>query len=272
MLRFRPGIAVSRHLIFAAALGAVSVTPLFAQATATPPAPQPQALAKPANLPAARAVIDKHIEAIGGRKAIMGHKSSKAVGTLSIPANGMTGTIEAFAAAPNKLVARITLPGIGEIQEGFNGTVGWSLNPMTGPSLTDGKQLEEKKFDSDFYGDLKDESRYSSMKTVEKTMFDGRECYKVSLVRKGGTEDFEYYDVATGLRAGQSGERESPMGTLQVQNIFADYKKFGDLMHPTTVKQSAMGVEQIFTFTSVEYDKVDPAVFEIPAQIKALIK
>jgi hypothetical protein len=43
-------------------------------------------------------------------------------------------------------------------------------------------------------------------------------------------------------------------------------------MHPATVTINAMGVQQVLTISSVEYDKVDPAVFEPPAAIKALIK
>jgi hypothetical protein len=33
-----------------------------------------------------------------------------------------------------------------------------------------------------------------------------------------------------------------------------------------------MGVEQIISVSSIDYDKVDPAVFELPAPIKALVK
>ena len=110
------------------------------------------------------------------------------------------------------------------------------------------------------------------MKTVEKTTFDGRPCYKVSLVRKDGGEDFDFYDVATGLKAGASGTREIAMGPITATQMHADYKKFGDLLVPTTIKQTAMGVEQVLTFTSVEYDKVAPSTFEPPPEIKALIK
>ena len=49
-------------------------------------------------------------------------------------------------------------------------------------------------------------------------------------------------------------------------------KKFGNLLQPTVMKQSTSGVEIITTFTSIEYDKVDPAVFELPPAIKALVK
>ena len=272
-LRFsRSGGALSRTVVLSAALAAAIAAPAGAQTAQTAPKTTPAAKSDAA-LPSARQIIDRHIEAIGGRKAILAHTSSYSKGTLAIPANGMSGSVDVYAAKPNKSLLKISIAGIGEVVEGFDGVVGWSMSPMTGPALSDGKVLADKKFDSDFYGDLHDDARYSSMKTVEKTTFDGRPCYKVALTRKGATtEDFEYYDIATGLKAGASGTRETPMGAVPSTQIQSDYKKFGDLLVPTTLKFSTMGVDQVFTFTSVELDKVDPAVFELPAQIKALIK
>ena len=189
-----------------------------------------------------------------------------------MPAGGISGALEAYGAKPNKSLLKVSLGGIGEIQEGFDGTIAWAINPMTGPVLTQGKELEQKKFDADFYSDLYDASRYTSMKTVEKTTFEGRPCYKVSLVRKIGGEDFEYYDVETGLKAGASGTRETQMGPVNFTASQSDYKKFGGILVPTTLKQSASGVQQVITFTNIEFDNVPPSTFDPPAQIKALIK
>jgi hypothetical protein len=62
------------------------------------------------------------------------------------------------------------------------------------------------------------------------------------------------------------------MGPVTATQIISDYKKFGGMMLPTTMKQTAMGVEQIMKFTAVEWDNVPPSTFEPPPQIKALIK
>ena len=96
--------------------------------------------------------------------------------------------------------------------------------------------------------------------------------YKLRLVRKGGGEDIEFYDVETGLKAGSTNTRETPMGTITATTIETDYKKFGNMLVPTTIKQSGMGVEQVMTITAVDFDAVDAKVFDPPAQIKALIK
>lgn len=273
---FRAGRALSLLVSRSAALAlasALAAAPavLAGQTPQAQPAPAPEA-AKSAELPSARSIIDRHVRAIGGRKAILSHTSLHATGTMTVAGSGITGVLHVYGAKPNKSLVKIGLGGIGELLEGFDGTTGWTLNPVTGPMLAQGKELEEKKFDADFYSDLHESGRYVSMKTVEKTTFEGRPCYKLSLVRKNGDEDFDYYDVETGLKAGATGTRESPMGPLSLTQTHSDYKKFGDLLVPTTMKQTAMGVQQVLTITTVDFDNVPPSMFEPPAQIKALLK
>jgi hypothetical protein len=238
-----------------------------------PPYAQAPAKAVPsAALPNARDIINKHIKAMGGREAILAHTSMHGTGTVSVPAQGMNGTIEVFGAAPNLQVIKITMGGIGEITEGFDGAHGWSVNPVTGPSLKVGKELDQAKLDADFYSDLRDPKIYPDVKTVEKVTFDGRPCYKIELSRIDGSKDFDYYDVTTGLRAGNESTRETQMGTITQTSIEGGYKKFGKVMQPTLLTTKAMGVDQRIALDTIEYDTVQPSVFEAPAAIKALIK
>jgi hypothetical protein len=270
--------AAGRSVLFAAAVVVSAQVALSAQAPPAAPAPAPAPKAKEtakadqANLPSARSIVDRHVAAVGGKAALLAHSSSRATGTFTVASAGMTGAIEVFAAKPDKSLVKITIPGVGEVVEAYDGKNGWTMSAMTGPMLLEGKQLEEKRFDTDFFGELHDASRYESITTVERADFDGRQCYKVRLVRKGGGEDFEFYDVETGLKAGRIATRETPMGTVTGTSTEGDYKKFGDLLQPTTVKNTMMGVQQLITITSIEYDNVSPSVFEPPAQIKALIK
>ena len=228
--------------------------------------------AKPAQLPAARAILDKHVAAIGGRQAVLSHKSTHATGTLSMPAAGVTGAVDVYGAQPNRTLLKVTLAGVGEVIEGFDGTHGWSISPMTGPMLLEGKQLEEKRFDSEFHSELRTEDRYVSLTTLEQADFEGRSCYKVRLVRKTGGEDIEFYDVATGLKAGSITTRETQMGTVTGTTVETDYKKFGNLLQPTTVRSQVGGLQQVITITAVDYDNVPASIFDLPPGIKALLK
>lgn len=252
--------------------------PARAQSKQLPPPARPPRVeaeataAAAAALPSARSIIDRHVQAIGGREAILRHSSTHATGVLSIPSAGMTGSIEMFAAKPNKAALKITINGVGEVREGFDGTTAWSLSPMSGPMVLEGKQLEEKRFDVDFYAELHEDGRYESMTTVEKTAFEGRPCYKLRLVRRGGGEDIEYYDAQTGLKAGSTTTRETPMGTVTATTVESGYRKFGDILQPASIRQTVMGLQQLITVTNIEYDAVPDSAFDLPAPIKALTK
>ena len=251
-----------------AALAVLLVAPLHAQAPATS---APAAATE--TLPDGRELVERHIKAIGGRQALLGHKSLQIKGTMSVAKSGITAPIEIAAAAnPDRMVMKTSVAGIGDIMEGFDGSHGWTVSPMTGPMLKVDKELQQAKLDADFYSDLRDPKKYTSVKTVEKTTHDGRPCYKVALTRIDGAQDFDFYDVETGLRAGSVITRETPMGKMTVTSSVGGYQKFANVLVPTTQTQSVMGVEQVLKVTSVEFDKVDPAVFAPPDAIKALIK
>src|SRR5262245_26219433 len=157
----RAGVATGTLAAFAFVLMFAGAGTLLAQTAQAPAAPKPTApkpkptpaaaeSAKSSALPSARSIIDRHITAIGGRAAILAHTSTHATGTISMGGTGMTGAVEIYAAKPDKALTKISLGGIGEVIEGFDGTHGWTLQPLTGPMLAEGKELAEKKFDSDY--------------------------------------------------------------------------------------------------------------------------
>jgi hypothetical protein len=281
--RPRTGYALSVRVAHVTGLAALTVmvgisTISTAHAQFPPPARPPKAtqapekLASPASLPSARSILDRHVVAMGGREAILSHKSMLLKGSLSMPSAGMTGALEVYGALPNKSLLKISIGGVGDVVEGFDGTYAWSLSPMTGPMLLEGKQLDERRFDSDFHSEIRADVRYSSMTTLEQTDFDGKQCYKVRLVRKAGGEDTEFYDAQTGLKAGAITTRETPMGTVTSTVVIMEYRKFGNLLQASTVRQTVGPMEQLIKVDSIEYDTVPAVIFEPPAGIKALIK
>jgi hypothetical protein len=276
------GLHLQRLTVAVVAAGLLGMAVVSLSAQFPPPARPPKIGAQPpaakaqearsTQLPPARTVLDKHLAAIGGRQAVLSHKSTHATGTLSMPAAGVTGAVDIYGAQPNRTLLKVALGGVGEVLEGFDGTHGWSISPMTGPMLLEGKQLEEKRFDSEFHSELRTDDRYVSLTTLERVDFEGRSCYKVRLVRKTGGEDIEFYDVATGLKAGSITTRETQMGTVTGTTVETDYKKFGNLLQPTTVRSQVGGLQQVITITSMDYDNVPPSIFELPPGIKALLK
>jgi hypothetical protein len=241
--------------------------------SSSPPRDSSPSTALPTTLPTARQIIDRHVAAVGGRAAILAHTSSHSSGTHVIASRGLSAAFEGFAAKPNKMLERFSLELGGIILEGFDGQHGWSVSPVTGPVVFRGKRQEERKFTADFYSDLHADSTDDSMTTLEKTTFEGRPCYKVRLVRPDGIDEFEFYDVETGLKGGSTGTRETTIvGTQPITIIYTDYRQFGDLLRPATITKRWLGLEEVTRIKTIVYDQVDPAVFQPPAEITALLK
>jgi zinc protease len=223
-------------------------------------------------LPPAQEIIAKYVKAVGGAEAFAKYKSQSAKGKFEMPAQGMVGEVEMLAARPDKFLMRMNLPGLGQTVSGYNGKIGFSSNPATGPMLVEGKALDQLKDQADYDSALHEPSKFKSMQTLERTQFEGQDVYKVKLVRVTGDVTTEYFDTKTGLIVGTEGVQESPLGPIQVVGTLGDYKKFGGILMATKLVQKMAGIQQVVTLSSVEFDKVPESVFDLPAEVKALSK
>jgi hypothetical protein len=143
---------------------------------------------------------------------------------------------------------------------------------LTGAMLLEGKMLDQMAGQADFDQALHDPADYKSMEVLGSEEFGGEDSYKLKLVHKTGFESTEYFSKKTGLQTGFTATQESPLGSITSTTVVSEYKKFDDLFLPAKVTQKAAGVETIMTIDKIEFDKVDPAIFEAPAEVKALLE
>jgi hypothetical protein len=228
-------------------------------------------LAGQATLPTGRDLVARHVAAIGGARALAAIKSMRVRGRLEIPAQKIAGDLEVLTARPAKMLYRVTVPGIGRIENGYDGKIGWSVSPVAGPELLTGRQLTEAADDAWFDGALHAPDHVRELTTLERTEFDRRAAFKVKVVFVSGNEATEYFDVQTGLQIGAEAARATPQGVLQTVNIVRDFRKFGPLVQATVFIQRALGFEQVVTVASCEYDVVPDNAFDPPAAVAALI-
>jgi hypothetical protein len=242
--------------------------------TASAPSTQAQtSTAASSSLPSGRAIIDRYVQAIGGRDAVLRHTTIRSMGTFEMPAAGVKGDLTVVQAKPNRMALTMNIPGMGQMNTGFDGTTGWSINPMQGPRLLEGKELEQIREDAGPAATLRGPDRVRSAETLELTTMGGQSCYKVRIVSVSGRESFDCYSPETGLLVGMTQRQESPMGTVEVTTIFSDWKEFNGLKTATKLRQSMMGQEQILTIDRLEFDRPeDMKAVELPEQVKPLVK
>ncbi len=223
-------------------------------------------------LPDGKAIVAKHVAAIGGRAAMDKHSSLHITGTFTMAAMGIEGPVHMYRAKPNKFLQQITIGSFGEAVQGFDGTTAWAIQPGQGAMILSGEMLDQAKSQGDFFSDFPDLSKYTAVETLALEDFEGRKCYKVKLVKAGGAETIQYFDAETGLAAGAIRSTETQMGKMEITIVMADYKDQGGVKMPTRIVQKTPQGDVALVFATYEWDKVEATVFDMPADVKALIK
>lgn len=224
-----------------------------------------------AQLPKAERVIEKYVKAIGGEEAFRSYKSQKIEGTFTMRGQNVQGALTIYAAQPDKLLVHIEIPNVGSIRNGYNGEVGWSMEPSSPPRVLKGQELAEMKEQADYFQTLHPKENYQTMETEALMRFKGQPAYQLNLVSKAGVKTTEYFHEKNGYLIGAVTTRSTPIGDITITNMMSDYRKFGKIMQPTRITQEIGPLTQVMQFNSFTYNEVDPDVFQLPPEIQSLV-
>jgi hypothetical protein len=259
------------------ATGSFATTPLQDQPRkvkqTSPEKPQAADKARKENLPSADAVLDRHIEATGGIKAIKVHKYRTIEGDFEFVGAGLAGTFKIQQAAPNLFLLTLSAPQGFNISTGYDGEVAWSIDPMEGPRLFEGDVLAETKKDSDFYSDLNYAEHYPTREMLGKEEFNGTMCHKLKLTTADGITKESFYAIDTGLYAGQRGEIVAPQGKMKAIVTAEDYKTVDSLKlpHKVVVTLPDFHFKRVMTTSKMSHEEFSKDVFELPKEIQTLV-
>jgi hypothetical protein len=234
-------------------------------------APAGSALAQAPALPPGRQVIERFIAAIGGRDAVLQQRTRHFTGRFESPAQGVAGDFELWQAAPNRMATIATLPGLGEVREGFDGTVAWTSNPATGPMVYDGKALDQRRHAADFYVALYPPETIASLETVGEEPFEGTAAWKVKVTTTWGEQYHEFFDKATGLQLGSVRLLFTPLGEVEATSVVSDWRMVGNVRMPFRLEQRVMSFQTVITFTDLKLEPLPDSLFTLPPEIRALV-
>ncbi|MFQ5491717.1 MAG: S41 family peptidase, partial [Phycisphaerae bacterium] len=232
----------------------------------------PAALAQEKNLPKGEDLLDKMIQATGGKAAHEKIKNRVTKASFSVPAQGLTGTLLVYEADPNKHRSVLDIANMGKVQRGCDGKNVWEMHPMMGARILEGKEreglLREVRFQADFHW----RELYDKAECVGSEDVKGKPCFKVMLTSSDGSTETWYLDKASHLRVKSENKVSTQMGEVPVETYLSDFKKVDGLTIAHTLTQQAMGMEQVVKVESIEHNvKIPPEKFELPSEIKALM-
>ncbi|WP_420129533.1 hypothetical protein [Longimicrobium sp.] len=217
--------------------------------------------ARAQELPPAREIIARYWTAIGGVQAVSAPRFRRTIGEMTT--DGLTMSVNFIQARPDRMVMRGEIPGLGTVEQGFDGTIGWMVVPGQGARLLQGPELQQVQNQAKFDSNLRFDE-YPVMETIGRAEVDGRACWQVRMVTPENDEARGCFGVDDGYLLSISVTTPE-----QTTITFGDYRPFGALTLPGRTVVTAAGQQVVLTVSAIHHDPIPAAEFEPPAEIKA---
>ncbi|MFD2530015.1 insulinase family protein [Polaribacter marinaquae] len=172
----------------------------------------------------AETVVNKYLDAIGGKDKVMAVKTTMIVSNATIQGTPLVMTMKA--AAPNKSSQEIAVMGNVMQKTVFNGATGYSSARGQKKDMT-AEQITKAKSGNALFSDL----AYSAGKLLRIEPLDGKNAYVL------GFNDKEvFYDATTGLKVKEITTTKTPDGKeVKTPTVYSDYKEVNGVKFPHAI-------------------------------------
>ncbi len=226
-------------------------------------------------LPAAAEVLDRYIQALGGRAALEAVQSRVSRGTLLRMKLEDSGTPKARAVnrgqedpfeivqqAPDRVTVTVG-PTSQQMVQRVEGTSGTFQGPRGERPMTPQEValLAER---TDLRKDLKLRDRADKARVVGREPLDGKDAIVLRMSGDGGASQTLYFDAGTGLLRRQIINRPTVLGPDPEQTDFDDYRDVGGVKVPFVVKTSYLDDNHLGTTRKLAEVKDEKAAGQHP--------
>jgi hypothetical protein len=217
-------------------------------------------------------VLEKHIEATGGRAAHQALKTRVSKTKLEFKTMGFSADATYFQARPGKSLLRLVGDRIGTFNEGVFDGVAWELSSTGGPRLKTGVERAGALRDAVMDNIVQWQELFEKVEHAGFTTIEGRLCHKIVLTPKEGHPETHYYDRQTYLLIKRECVVAHPMGLLQAEVYPSDYRRVDGVRLAFQMRMTLAGDERLHTTSSVRHNIDFPDdLFALPDEITALL-
>jgi len=204
----------------------------FAQGSAAQPSP-----AAPQAMPSANEILDRYLQATGGRDAWKNLMSRISKGTIEVPGMNAPGTVEIREKAPDRMLAVFVI-GETHFREGFNSKGGWSDDPVNGLRAQVGDELADLRRGNDFSPPADMRDLYKTFAVAGTAKVADREAYVLNATTENYDPDKLYFDTQTGLLIRQISQDSTPDDVMTIQRDYSDYREVDGVKLPFVIQQT----------------------------------
>lgn len=212
--------------------------------------------ASPGYSQTAKEIIQKMIEATGGRKALESIDDSTITGTIELIQQGLSGEITIYRKEPGKTRIDAALMGM-VITQAYDGNMAWWTNPQTGTTeempATEAESMKRDSLPRD--ATFNPEKYGISFEYKGKESLEGKDHYIVEQTYADGFKATLYVDCGTYLITKSKGTISTAMGEGEFEQVASDYKKVHGLMVAHTITAYYNGAEsRVIVITDIQYN------------------
>jgi outer membrane lipoprotein-sorting protein len=232
--------------------------------------------ASPVMAQTADEIVEQHLAALGGREALSRIRTRMSTGTVTLTTavGPVSGTIEAFAKAPNKsrMLIKLDLSALGgpavTNDQRFDGTTGFVIDTFNGNRDIIGTQLESMKNNGFPTAFLDYRTRGHAIALIGKESLADRPTYVLEVTPKTGPKARSWVDAETYLVLKTSVTVDVPQaGALEQISEFSDFRTVDGVKIPFLVKSLNSVQTANAVLTDVKHNvEVDDAAFVRPKE------
>ncbi|HSK78777.1 MAG TPA: outer membrane lipoprotein-sorting protein [Thermoanaerobaculia bacterium] len=220
-------------------------------------------------------LVEKSLQASGGREKIEAVKSARMTGKMTM-GQGMEAPMVIETVEPNKIRMEMTFQGMTMIQA-YDGKSGWQVQPFMGKTEPEPMNEQEQKAMEDQLDDMDLLTKYKekghTLELVGKEELEGSPVYKLKLTKKTGEVSSLYLDAETYLLVKQTGKTKVQGQEIESETSLSDYKEVGGVLYPHSIQTkipSMPGGVMAMTFEKIEPNPDIPASrFDMPPKKEA---
>lgn len=215
--------------------------------------------------PKAREILEKSLRATGSPTAITKIKSRISKGTIAMPAQGMTLTLEMIQKGPNLMYSKSVIPNIMEVEQGFDGEEGWSKDSIQGIRKLTGAELTQAKESAALFAEKQLLEDLFAAEVLPE-LKEGEVTYQiVKATSKGSPPKTLFFDQSTGLLAKMITKMAvGPEGEMTTETVLSDYREVDGIQIPFEMTIKAGPQNMQMKFTSITHNaEIDDSVFRL---------
>ncbi len=206
-------------------------------------------------------ILDKYTAALGGKENLT-KVTSRMIKASRVEPGGKSMEIESIWQKGSKMRVETNYPNY-LVTEGYNGTAAWKTGNGQAIVLR-ADESEQIKRDAQLFANSDMKAVYSKLDFRFVDRIDGKEVNLVVATLADNSRERLYFDTATGLLVRRIASSATVLGQFQFQVDYSDYKDFGGVKLPTTIRFAVPNISWTRKIIEVKNnEKIDDEKFKM---------